>query len=98
MFLGLPDSDPLVRGTDPDPSLLTQYFSKKVKFLRLKIDKGQKDEEKKYFYTSLKSLKKGVGSGTISQSYESADPYLRQNVTDPQCWCRHRTQSNSKNN
>ncbi len=24
MFLGLPDSDPLVRGTDPDPSIIKQ--------------------------------------------------------------------------
>jgi hypothetical protein len=47
MFLGLPDPDPLVRGTDPDPSLftgverteimlaklnLTQNFCKKLNF------------------------------------------------------------------
>jgi hypothetical protein len=24
MFLGLPDPDPLIRGTDPDPSIIKQ--------------------------------------------------------------------------
>ncbi len=27
MFLGLPDADPLVRGTDPDPALDPSLFS-----------------------------------------------------------------------
>ncbi len=39
-----------------------------------------------FFLPSLKSLKKGVGSGSISQRYGSADPYLQQNVTDPKHW------------
>ncbi len=53
MFLGLPDLDPLVRGTDPDLSFchksvkrteimlanknLSQNFRKKITFLRVKI-------------------------------------------------------------
>jgi hypothetical protein len=49
-------------------------------------------DEKKYlklhFFASLKSLKKGVrsgvGSGSISQKYRSADPDMHQNVMDPQ--------------
>jgi hypothetical protein len=44
--------------------------------------------EKKF--TSLKSRKKGlgsgIGSGSISQSYGSRDPDPPQNVTDPQHW------------
>jgi hypothetical protein len=48
----------------------------------------------KVIFTSLKSLKKGVGfrdgsrSGSISQSYGSRDPDPdpHQNVTDPQQW------------
>jgi hypothetical protein len=50
-----------------------------------------KYEEKKYFFASLKSLKKevgsgvGSGSGSISQRYGSGDqdPNPHQNVTDP---------------
>ncbi len=42
----------------------------------------------KIFFASLKSMKKGVGSivgsGSISQMYESGDPYPHQNVMDPQ--------------
>jgi hypothetical protein len=38
--------------------------------------------KKKYFTKT--SLKKGVGSGSISQRYGSADPDPHQNVTDPQ--------------
>jgi hypothetical protein len=38
----------------------------------------------KLFFASLKSLKKGVGSGFISQRYGSADPDPHQHVTDPQ--------------
>jgi hypothetical protein len=41
----------------------------------------KKYEEKKF--TSLKSLKKGVGSGSIRQSYGSRDP-------DPRIWVRPR--------
>jgi hypothetical protein len=42
-----------------------------------------------FFFSSLKSLKKGVGSGVgsgsefISQRYGSEDPDPNQNVTDP---------------
>ncbi len=45
--------------------------------------------KKKFFFASLQSLKKGVGSGvgsgSISQRYRSADPDLdpHQNVSDP---------------
>jgi hypothetical protein len=44
--------------------------------------------EKKYdfFFSSLKSMKKGVGSGSISKRYGSGDPDPHQNVTDPQHW------------
>jgi hypothetical protein len=37
----------------------------------------------KQCFASLKSLKKGVGSGSFSQRYGSADPDQHQNVTDP---------------
>jgi hypothetical protein len=37
----------------------------------------------KHFFASLKSLKKGVGSGSINQKNGSADPDKHQNVTDP---------------
>ncbi len=42
--------------------------------------------KKKFVWASLKSLKKGVGSGawSISKRYGSADPDPHQNVTDPQ--------------
>ncbi len=50
----------------------------------------KKKIEKNYFFASIKSLKKGVGSGvgsgSISQRYGSADPDPHQNVTDPQHW------------
>jgi hypothetical protein len=36
------------------------------------------------FFASLNSLKKGVGSGSISKKYGSEDPDPHQNVTDPQ--------------
>jgi hypothetical protein len=45
---------------------------------------------KKNLFASLKSLKKGVGSGVrsgsgfVNQGYGSADPDPHQNVTDPQ--------------
>jgi hypothetical protein len=42
--------------------------------------------EKNIFFTSLKSLKKGVGSGSISQRYGYGDPDPHQNVTDPKHW------------
>jgi hypothetical protein len=34
-------------------------------------------------------MKKGVGSGSISQRYESGDTDTHQNVTDPQHWFCH---------
>jgi hypothetical protein len=30
MFSGLPDPDPLVKGVDPDPSIIKQIFFKKT--------------------------------------------------------------------
>jgi hypothetical protein len=30
MFLGLPDPDPLVRGTDPDPSIIKENSKKNL--------------------------------------------------------------------
>jgi hypothetical protein len=40
-------------------------------------------------FASLKSMKKGVGSGSISQRYGSGDldPDPHQYATDPQNWC-----------
>jgi hypothetical protein len=43
----------------------------------------KKYEENKYFFASLKSMKKEVGSGSISQRYGSGDPDPHQNVTVP---------------
>ncbi len=45
----------------------------------------KKIRRKNNFLTSLKSLKKGVGSGSgsVSERYGSADPDPHQNVTDP---------------
>jgi|688.fasta_scaffold553334_1 hypothetical protein len=62
------------------------------------VNRKKKNEEKKYFLKSLKSLKKGVGSGvgsesgSITQRYRSGDPDpdsdrdSHQNVTDLQHW------------
>jgi hypothetical protein len=48
----------------------------------------KKNMKKKFFWASLKSLKKGVGSGvgsgSVSQRYGSADPDPHRNITDPQ--------------
>jgi hypothetical protein len=48
----------------------------------------RKKYERKRFFASLNSMKKGigpgVGSGSISQRYASGDPDPHQNVTDPQ--------------
>ncbi len=45
------------------------------------------NKKKYYFFASLKSMKKGVGSGVRSGSsslrYGSSDPDPHQNVTDP---------------
>jgi hypothetical protein len=70
-------------------------FKQKIKFFRLKMmcmwaSYKKKSEEKICFLASLKSMKKGVGSGvgsgSISQWYGSGDPDPdpHQNVTDPQ--------------
>jgi hypothetical protein len=59
MFLGLPDPDPFVRGTDPDPA----PDQEKIKFVRLKIMcllVSFKNIKK--IFASLKSLKKEVVS------------------------------------
>ncbi len=49
--------------------------------------------KKKYFFASLKSMRKGVetgvGSGSIRQRYRSGDPDPHQNVTDPQHCLAH---------
>jgi hypothetical protein len=74
-----------------------------MKFLRLVVVVKTKDNvpagtlkeknmrKKYFFFASLKSLKKGVGSrdgsGSISQRYGSADLDPHQNVTDPQHCC-----------
>jgi hypothetical protein len=46
----------------------------------------KKKINEKIFLASLKSLQKGVGSGSISQRHGTADPDPHQNVTDPQHW------------
>jgi hypothetical protein len=35
MFLGLPDTDPLVRGMDPDPSIIMQKIVRKTYFVTI---------------------------------------------------------------
>jgi hypothetical protein len=49
-----------------------------------------KNMKKISFFASLKSMKKGVGSGvgsgSISHRYGSGDPDPRQNFTDPEHW------------
>jgi hypothetical protein len=59
--------------------ILTQNFSKKLNFLDCRqYACGQVIRKKyeKYFFASVKSVKKGVGygSGSISQRYGSGDP------------------------
>jgi hypothetical protein len=43
----------------------------------------KKKYEAKYFFASLKAMKKEVGSGSISERYGSGDPDPHKNVTDP---------------
>ncbi len=43
-------------------------------------------EIKIVFFASLKSVKIGVGSGSISQRYGSIDPDPHQIVMDPEHW------------
>jgi hypothetical protein len=54
----------------------------------LRVSYTKKYEKMIIFFVSLKSLTKGVrsgvGSGSISQRYGTADPDPHQNVTDPQ--------------
>jgi hypothetical protein len=56
----------------------------------LRVGKILEKNMKIFFVTSLKSLKKEVGSGvgsrSIGQRSGSADPDPHQNVTDPQHW------------
>jgi hypothetical protein len=60
--------------------------------MSLWVSYKKKYGEKKNIFSPLKSLKKGigsgVGSGSISQRYGSADPdpYPQQNVMNPQHW------------
>jgi hypothetical protein len=67
-------------------------FYQEIKFLLkimcLWLSYKKKIWGKKYIFSSLKSLKKEVGSGvgSISQRYGSVDPDQHQKVTDPQHW------------
>jgi hypothetical protein len=76
MFLGDPDPDPLVRGAEL--RLMMMYLCASMR------------KKCEIFFASLKSIKKGVGSGVgsgyISQRYGSGDPdpHPHHNVTDPQ--------------
>ncbi len=69
--------------------ILTQNFSKEIKFLILKIMCLRASFKKNFlfFFASFKSLKKvgsGVGSGSVFQRCGSADMDPHQNATDPQ--------------
>ncbi len=78
-------------------------FKQKINFFRLKtmclLASYKKKYEEHFFFSSLKSMKKGVGSGVRSgsrSSYGSGDPH--QNVTDPSTdnqsivqYCTHST-------
>ncbi len=54
----------------------------------LLVSYKKKNIKKNKNFSSIKSLKKGVGSGSgsISQRYRSADLDPHKNVTDPQHW------------
>jgi hypothetical protein len=43
-----------------------------------------KKKIRKFFFETLRSRKKGVGSGSISQRYGSSDPDSHQNLKDRQ--------------
>jgi hypothetical protein len=78
MFLGLQDldPDPLVRGADQAPA--------RPKIMCLWVSYKKKGE---FFFASLKSLKKGVGSGVDPDPdplVRGADSDPHQDVTDPQ--------------
>jgi hypothetical protein len=76
MFLDLPDPDPLVRSTDPDPSIIKQKYRVVGKtliptHLRLLYD-----------FLSLKNDVNVVSKSNKPKNLADPDPY--QNVTDPQ--------------
>jgi hypothetical protein len=50
----------------------------------LRVSDRKKYEKTNNYFASLKSLKNGVGSGSISQRYGSGDPDPHQNVSDTQ--------------
>jgi hypothetical protein len=85
LFLGLldPDPDPLLGGTDPDPSIKEQnvFLSLKNYVNVLQNVVSRKTLKKIAFLTSWKV---NDGSGSISHRHESADPDPYQYVTDPQ--------------
>jgi hypothetical protein len=43
------------------------------------------EEKKKFLVGILSATDEKAGTGSVSQLYESTDPYSYQNVTDPQC-------------
>ena len=55
----------------------------------LRVSDRKKYEKTNNYFASLKSLKNGVGSGSISQRYGSGDPDPHQNVTDPHQWSQY---------
>jgi hypothetical protein len=84
MFLGLPDPDPFVRDTDPDPTVLSSWSKNSKKnldsccfvislwLLSLKYDVTA--PSKVTNKTTWRSLTKKAGSGSIIQRYGPADP------------------------
>ncbi len=72
---------------DPDPDLLVRGMD----------PDSPLDPVGKFFFASLKSMKKEVGSGSISQRYGSGYPDPHQNVTDPQHWYLGYPSNGSKN-
>jgi hypothetical protein len=81
MFFGLPDSDPLVRGSDPAPvpDSAPDPFIIKQKYLSLKNDVNVASKSNKQ-----KNLR--IRFGSVRWRYESPDPDPYKNVTDPhQC-------------
>jgi hypothetical protein len=84
MFLGLPDPDPLVKGTDPDPPNQSKIVVKPListvlyDFLSVKNDVNvlSKSNEQQNFFVS------------IFKVTQDPDPDPYQNFTDPkQCSC-----------
>jgi hypothetical protein len=79
MFLGLQDPDPLFGGAFPDPApslFLIEGCKIGLKIMSLWFSYKKKIWRKIYFFASLNSLKKEVGSGSgssVIQRYGSAD-------------------------